>query len=473
MRKLASLAALAAVALLAAGCGGGGASGGDDAAAVVPADAIAYATIDLDSDSEQWKQASALVSRFPDGPALLRRLLAKADVDWDSDVKPALGDRASLALLGLSGGRPSYVLLVKPDDPDKLRSLLAKSDEPHAEATVGGWTAIAENRADLDALKQAQGGKMLSNSDAYREASSKIGSDQLAALFLNGPRALEALRAAIGSRIPGFDSSLRNQAGRLDWAAAGVSAHDDGLRVEVHAQGANEQTRNFTSTLVDDVPAGALLVASFSGKSQLGQLTPQQRGSLGQLERLFGLPLRELAGLLGNEAVLYVRPGLPIPEVTLVARTRDEARARTPLDRLAVFLARFGAKRGSPTTIAGIRVQQVRLGSVTVLYAAFDGKLVVTTSPDGIASLRAGGDRLADDPDFQAAKKASGLPDENAGFLYVNVADSLPLLRGLAQLKDAQVPDRVWANLRPVRALVAYAAVDGQEQSAVLFAEIQ
>lgn len=472
MSKLASFAALAAAALLAGACGGAG-SGKEDPAAVVPADAIAFATVDLDSGSEQWKQASELVRRFPDGPAFLRSLPARAHVDWDSELKPALGDRASLAVLSLAGGKPSYVLLVKPDDPDKLKSLLAKSDEPHAEATVDGWTAVAEKSADLDALKKAQGGEMLSESDAYRDASDKIGADRLATLFVNGPRALDAVRAAIGSRIPGFESSLDQQAAGLEWVAAGLSAEDEGLRIELRAKGANTGARNFTSTLVDQIPAGALLVASFSGGSQLDRLTPQQRGSLGQLERMLGLPLRDLVGLLGDQTVFYVRSGLPIPEVTLLARTQDEARARVALDRLARFLARFGAKRKSPTTIAGVRAQQVRFGAVTILYAAFDGKLVVTTSADGIASLRGGGGRLADDVEFQAATKASGLPDENAGFLYVNVTDSLPLIRGLAQLKEAQVPDRVFANLRPVRALVAYAAADGREQSAVVFAEIQ
>ncbi len=59
-----------------------------------------------------------------------------------------------------------------------------------------------------------------------------------------------------------------------------------------------------------------------------------------------------------------------------------------------------------------MKVKCVDLGQVSIRYAAFDGKVVVTTGAQSIEEIRSGGPRLADDDAFKSARDAAGMPDE-------------------------------------------------------------
>src|SRR2546421_5670740 len=90
---------LALVAVLAAACGGsggGGAGGGEvpAGASVAPASAPVFIAINTDFASDQWSKAQTLAAQFPSAPQLLAQLekrLAQENVDFNRDVKPALG----------------------------------------------------------------------------------------------------------------------------------------------------------------------------------------------------------------------------------------------------------------------------------------------------------------------------------------------------------------------------------------------
>ncbi|HET9937840.1 MAG TPA: hypothetical protein VFQ28_03555, partial [Gaiella sp.] len=65
MSRLLSLAAvLLAIAALASGCAGAEETGATvpESASLAPADAVAFASITTDADSDQWKQADAVLS---------------------------------------------------------------------------------------------------------------------------------------------------------------------------------------------------------------------------------------------------------------------------------------------------------------------------------------------------------------------------------------------------------------------------
>jgi hypothetical protein len=82
----------AAVAFVAAGCGGGGGEALPAAAKVVPASAPALISIRTDFDSQQFKNALVLLRKFPGAfPALRRASVENGHVDFERDVKPALG----------------------------------------------------------------------------------------------------------------------------------------------------------------------------------------------------------------------------------------------------------------------------------------------------------------------------------------------------------------------------------------------
>ena len=123
MRLRLALALLALVALLAlAACGGGenASSTGSDAAAssAAPADAIAFVDVSSDLDSAQWKQVQKLADRFPGKDAAVQKLLdslGEENLDWKTDIEPALGPETAIVVIEVAG-EPQVVGLTKPDD---------------------------------------------------------------------------------------------------------------------------------------------------------------------------------------------------------------------------------------------------------------------------------------------------------------------------------------------------------------------
>src|SRR5207237_48990 len=150
--RWAGLAGLgAALALVGAGCGGttntsssGGVSAG---AAVTPASAPIYVTIDTDVSSDQWKAADALLSKFPGRATLIQKIqdaLTKAGLSYENDIKPALGKEVDIAVLDF---KPDYdvVGLLQPADDAKFAALVKKgnANDPTSKAVyekVGDWT---------------------------------------------------------------------------------------------------------------------------------------------------------------------------------------------------------------------------------------------------------------------------------------------------------------------------------------------
>jgi hypothetical protein len=66
------------------------------------------------------------------------------------------------------------------------------------------------------------------------------------------------------------------------------------------------------------------------------------------------------------------------------------------------------------------------------------------------------------------------LPDETAGFVWLDIEDGLPLVVGLAEASggSAAIPQEFRRNLEPLRSLVAWSDVDGRTSSAELFLAI-
>ena len=143
-----------------------------------------------------------------------------------------------------------------------------------------------------------------------------------------------------------------------------------------------------------------------------------------------------------------MRPALGFPEVTLVVSSSDAAAARRALEPLFANLP------------------------LDVQFGVVDGQLVVTTASSPEEALRTPGGTLESSADFREAVEVAGMPDETSGFLFVNVADALPLL-GLAAGAGAGVPDELVENLRPVRSVVAWSEADGPQSTQTLFVHIQ
>jgi len=471
---VAAVVAAAAV-LTATGCAGAGASGGTSlggAASLVPADSVAFVAVDTDLSSAQWTAVDGLLSKFPGRDALVTRLRQgferRAKVSWADDVRPALGPEVDL--VALPGSPPQLVVLTQPPDRAKLDALLAKLGDGIGSRQIGDWTAISKSQAALSALDHVTAS--LADAGPYQDAMSRLAGDALVRAYADGALAGRLLTSLPGqvvattppqrARFRGFNKHFSTFASeRFAWGAADVVAADDGLRLQAftragpaaltaveHARLLLVRTDAYTPLLVDEIPAGALLVADYQAVSGGFENTPL--ASLpAWVRRLYakqpGLP-NDLDNLLGGETALYVRPGLPAPEITIVTQPPDVERAVEIL----------------PEVISALKDQLPLLGQVRVRHAVIGGQLVISTSQQGIAAFRAPGTKLSGDPAFQAAAKAAGLPERTTGFVYANLKAALPLLPLLA-------PHAGLGDLSALGSLIAYGTKTGPESSYTLF----
>ena len=165
---------------------------------------------------------------------------------------------------------------------------------------------------------------------------------------------------------------------------------------------------------------------------------------------MLGIRVDQLLADIEGEAALWVLPAPGFPEVTLVLTTSSPARTESQLRRLL---------QGTPLPLH---------------IAVVDDQVVATTASSPAHALERAqvGGSLADDEDFKEAKDAAGMPDETGGFLYVDVADALPLL-SLAGYAGVDVPKELLENLRPVSSVIAWSEADGTTSAQTLFVHIQ
>jgi uncharacterized protein DUF3352 len=474
-RRVLTFAVLAAFSLVLAACGSGGgndaSSGGSTAsgAALVRTGLLAFVAIDSDTGSGQWQQFDDLAHTFPGRDKTIAKLkseLAKEGVEYENDVKPALGPELDLAVV--SGGTEQstrVVGLTKPDDVAAFKALVTKlnaSDSSGHTAVyrqVGdGWYAVSDSQlAITSALKGDQAA--LADDDTFKQAMGKLSGDALVKAFLDGQR-LNALASQVAAKGGGssLDPSLLGL-DNLRYVAVSASAEDDGIRIRGASSG-GPATGGGETTLADSVPGDAFVLLDFLGQgttAQLGLLksSPQFAPVLAELKE-YGVTLDEVLALLNGEVAFYARSAGVIPELTLVLEPKDAAAALATIDTLMEHLAAESGGKVENGTQDGHPVKTVDLGNFAIHYGAVGGKVLLTSGLNGIADYGTSGDRVPDSADFKEAKDAAGMPDSTGGFAYIDVKDVLPLLEGLAALSGESLPSDITENLRPLRSFLAW-----------------
>jgi len=476
--KTLTLGLLAAMALLAAGCGGAtNAGSGGSGAALVSPNAVAFVSVDSDLGSSQWKRLDALSKKFPGRDLLLQKIdheLAKDGVDFKNDVEPGLGPEVDFAFVPAETGKHVAVVgLTKPDDAGKFKDLVKKlnasetSGQQEVYREVDGWYVVGDTQAQIDqALKS--GDKSLSDESAYNDALGTLPSDALAKAYVNGPQLAKLIHeygqgsgSGLTAAAPGLE--------KLDFVSAALTAESDGLRVlgAVQGSGAGDfvGSGDYTSKLIGEVPSDALAFLTFRSAQGIGSALGSAEAPL---EYGLGVSVDELVQLFANETALYVRPGAVIPEITLLLQPKNTDTALATLDKLAARIARASGgtlKRGTQRTID--------FGEFAVHYGAKDGKVVVTSAPGGVAQVGNPSERLTESADFNEAKSAAGLPDSNGGYVYIDLKNAIPLIEGFAGIAGSNLPPTVTENLRPLRSFLAWSAGSGNKRTFDVFLEIK
>jgi len=407
------LVLLAAAAIITAGCASAQATGPgspDGAATIVPGDATAFVAARTDLDSAEW------------------HAIGKAFLQKYASLQAAVGEELDVAVLP----DKQAVAFTQPRDAQKLDALAKKHDL--VTRTIGEWTAIGKTDAALDAVASAK--THLADSSVFTEAMKRLPADALVRAYVNGssveqlvaaiPGQLETSIAPVGTRYHfghRYDRSktAATVAGTgFRWGAAAVTSTEHGLQVQGFARPgvltASGPPRYLIHTiapyragLVDEIPAGALAVVDVQLPSGAFENLPALPASLKKLfdpAAAFGLG-QQLDALLGGETAIYVRPALPMPEVTVVTQPADTDAASKALDDLIA-----GAAQAPPH-----------------LYrAVIGGQFVISTTQQGIDDFRSGGPKLSADPAFVQAAKDAKLPELTTGFAYANLKSVLPLL---------------------------------------------
>lgn len=458
-RRALSIACLLVVLALVTGCAGARStsSGVPGSASLAPADALAFVTMTTDESSDQWKKAASLLERIPgvrDGvTSSVGSALGEQGIDWTNDVAPALGPE--LVVVVTAAKKP--VVLVKPDDEQKLDALVAKSDTPPVRGTVDGWQALAQSQADLDAYRSALDKGTLDGVDAFAQGFEALPSDALARAWVDTARLSKDLGQLVpqGSGASGLDLGL-------DWLSAAVSARDDGVLLTVGMRTPGGGDTRYEPVLFRRVPADAVAALSFGGTQGLldrvqGKV-PLDKIS-GEIEKLTGVSLQGIADALSGEGALYVRPsGTKVPEVTLALRPPDPAKTWDTVDRLARTLAEQAKTTVTVRTENGVEVRRVTLDQATVSYARLAGDtIVVTTGAEGIRTFLADGPKLVDNDAYKRAAASVDMGERTRGFLYVDVDGLLPL----AEASGSEVPPDAKNALGAVDAFILQGTGEG------------
>jgi hypothetical protein len=469
-----SLAAvLAGLVLAAAGCGGddSAATGGTGAASIAPESAVLYATINTDLDSDQVDQLEELLAKFPDRDKLLAEIqksLAEDDVSWETDIKPALGETFDLVLLDFKNS-DDVVGIVKPSDEQKLEALLAKGDEPAVSRKVDGWTVIADDEATLDRFETARSSGKLEDADAFNDAMDGLPEEALAKLYVNGGAATDALNEAGGGAATGKN--------RLKTVALALGAKSSGLKLDGAFTSELEDdfasSKPYESKLLEAAPEGALAFISGNGYGQVEESLNRTPGTFDQFRDMLGVDLQGVFKLLDGEFAFWVGRGAPIPEVTFLAEAKDEAAAMAALDKLAGLATAEAGAQTRTTEIDGVPAKQVVIEGFPITYAAFDGRVIVTSRPGAISDVRERGDSLADDEDFKAAKDDAGMGDATFGFVYLNIEELAALVEGFAGASGGEIPPEVARNLEPLGAFVFYGSGEAEDLKLSAFLSIE
>lgn len=468
---------MAALALAAAGFGGSsnksaGATGsGGSGADVVPASAPVFVSINSDLSSAQWKTLGTLSDKFPGKAGLIAQAkasLQKQGVDWDKDIKPALGPEIDIAVLSLSNGASDTVVLTQPKDEAKLNAALDKGSPPHpVHETVNGWTVYANSQSALDAYKSAQSGDKLSKQSSFTDAMASLEPDAVAKLYVNGTAITQAAANSTSS-TGGIDTA--SLVGKLQWIAASAVATDNGLKIQgnVKSDKTFGGSKSYTAKLPDALPSGALVYLSFSDLAsglksaldQVGKSVPNFQKQKAQLEQALGFTVdKDLLPLFADEGAVAVYSGTPIPTVDVVLTVSDATKAASILDRLGALANLAGGGAVKPVTIGGLAAKQLSFGSFSIYYAGFDGKLAISSTDTGLAALHGSGTKLSADPLYKDARTAASVPDSTNGFLYVNLqegASSLLSLASLAGTTNSAALDQVRANTAPLQSFFIY-----------------
>jgi hypothetical protein len=399
---------LAAVGL--AACGGGASVSAplsDGAARVVPADALAYVSVDLDTRTGAVAQTVATLAQLRGYrhvlTAVRRRLSEITGVGFAAGIRPWLGAEAAVAFVP-AGARASELIVLGVGHRAGAERFSARvqaaTDGVVAARLLDGYVVIGQPAA----VAHAAHARSLATSPGFQRALAAAPGDRVLDAYATGPGVTELLGGHAG--LAGVVAEVM-AAARPASVAAALAPTSDGLRVWVRLSGADRPTDAFTPTLADRLPARTTWMVDMpsltaSGPGLLAALAAGTGGAtaglggligrLGTALRAQGVALGPLEALFDHESAIFELDG----SLGLITRTADAKAARLELGAAGQALAElFAPPAGaevepvvSTVTVGHVAVTQYQTGpSAQLDDAVFDHDVVITTSHAALVAI--------------------------------------------------------------------------------------
>jgi hypothetical protein len=456
------------VAVLAIVLAGGGfaayhllASKGGQPDAWAPANSLLFAKVDLDPSASAKVAAWRFEQNFPNAPKIasaddLKDALLEAafrsngKVNYDTDIKPWLGDRVGLAVYPDAHGTPQTIGILAVKDAGKAKSSLAKinTGDPIGYSSKGSFVIVGDSQAIVDeAVDAARKANITSNAD-YSTDIAALKDERLVTGWWN----VGATVKAMAPQLPTESRALLSAgalAGNLDKLrmAFGVRLQPHSVEVEARTFGVpatvTQAGHGNAGAALGNLPAGTVAGFALADPQHMlqQQLKSMQSGILGmgmqqQLQALgaqLGIALPgDLENLLGSslavglDSISTADVGQAL--VTVMTDPSDQAKG---LHTAQVLAAAISAQ-------TGMHLSATSRGSSVVITND-------TKAPTG---------KLAGEAGFGAA--LAGMPGDAALAGYVDLAAILAA-RG-------NVPD----DVKPLQGIGFYAQSDGDAQALYL-----
>jgi hypothetical protein len=468
----------------------------DDSEELVPANALLYAHVNLDRDSEQYEEAADIAASLP---AITGEIVRRAVVQvpgpggsppsFARDIEPWLGDEAALALL--PGGEAQFgaqVVLLEIGEPEGAtlfaRQLVAGRPQVDtyrevevsvdrrglATAQLDGFLAIGSESNVRSVIDTQSGGEGLEsfaddeNAEAVRD---ELPDHRFADAYITAAAARTLARP--NGELGQLSQLISPEATR--GAAAALEAGDGELALTVRSVLNPDRVRSrpgffaafspFDPTLAGTLSPDALAYVGIGDpegavKALLAQATAAAPGIASgfedlveQLRRTDEIDIaKDFLPTLGDEAAFALEPRLaaseadPTPYLQFIADDVDSERARRALASLQRPVAdAFNPQPGlqapvfQDTEIEGTAARSLRVSpAVELTYAVIGDLATVATSPDGVARLANGDGGLPDSDRYQHA--TDGLSDEPSLFGYFNLSELVAVGERLGLAED-------------------------------------
>ena len=468
----------------------------NDTIALAPADTLLYAHVTIDEDTAQFERATDAFEQLSDLRTILGAEIPAAlptpsgtELNIAEDILPWADQDLAVNLLPGPKGTALPVFVVGVGDregADQFLTTIAPTgvqpqSQQQGEAALSVYTpGFASAFVDDELVFGSEAGvrRVLDVSagtvDRLEDAPQNAPRDELpdarfAEVYLSQPgvQQLLANRTGAATQLETFVDYGAAQA-----VAAGLIARPDGLEVALVSEldpKLIEGSPSFFSALPDFEPSLADEAGERTiGYVGVGDLGPTATGVLdqggkgaqglaaslqalaGTLEQEAGVnPLRDLLPALGGQAALVAEPTDGVPFASLIVDGVDEEQAAPALAGLQKPLLEAlqpagGAQvpRFEETEVDGVKVQSVQASAtVNLSYALFDGKLVISTDPAGVAQVKADSDNLADSGAYE--KATDDLPDEVSALVFLNLDELFGQIRDRTDLAE----DPFFANL--------------------------